>query len=482
MHPANTVIILSDEHNRDIAGCYGDPVAKTPNLDGLAAGGVRFTAAYTNSPVCVPARASFATGRYPHQIRSWDSVSPHDGSVKGWGARLLDTGHDVVSIGKLHFRSSDDPNGFSQELVPMHVHNGTGWLSSLLRNPPALLPSVEEMALDIGAGETRYTHYDREVTRLACEWLAGAAQNPTDKPWVLYIGLVAPHFPLIAPEEYYHLYDGADIPPPRQYAEAERPRHPVLDAMRKASDYDAAFDPEKVAIARQAYYGLCSFMDDNVGKVLGALRASGLDQSTRVIYSSDHGDNIGNRGFWGKSLMYEDSVAVPLIMQGPGLPRGRVCETPVSLVDLHPTLMDFAGEPQHVEDDDLPGTSLAEIADRPDTDRTVFSEYHDWCSITGMFMIRVGDWKLVKYPGFRSQLFNLADDPNETIDLVSNSEHQDVVERLESELDKIADIGELNAQAFADQEKKIRFYGGRDAILATEEQGYTPPPQTGGGV
>ena len=140
MHPTNTVIIFSDEHNRDIAGCYGDKVARTPHLDRLARNGALFSNAYTNSPVCVPARASFATGRYPHQIGAWDSVSPYDGSVDGWGARLSSAGHEVVSIGKLHFRSTEDPNGFSREILPMHVHNGVGWLSSLLRNPPVPPP------------------------------------------------------------------------------------------------------------------------------------------------------------------------------------------------------------------------------------------------------------------------------------------------------------------------------------------------------
>ena len=321
MRPTNTVIILSDEHNRDIAGCYGDNVARTPNLDRLARDGVRFSNAYTNSPVCVPARASFATGRYPHQIGAWDSATPYDGTVKGWGARLLAAGHEVVSVGKLHFRCTEDDNGFSREIVPMHVHNGVGWVSSLLRAPPAPLATARELATDIGAGETAYTRYDREVTNLACEWITEVAGRTHEKPWVLYVGLVAPHFPLVAPESFFHLYDD-DIPPPRQYAEAERPRHPVLDALRAASDYDAGFDVEKVRIARQAYYGLCSFMDDNVGRIVRAICETGQEETTRFIYSSDHGDNIGNRGLWGKSVMYEDSVAIPLIAKGPDLPAG----------------------------------------------------------------------------------------------------------------------------------------------------------------
>ncbi len=476
MQPSNTVIIFSDEHNRDVAGCYGDEVAITPNLDRLAQRGTVFSRAYTNSPVCVPARASFATGRYPHQIGAWDSVSPHDGSVKGWGAQLLAEGHEVVSIGKLHFRSSADDNGFSQEILPMHVHKGVGWLSSLLRDPPAPLEASKDLARDIGAGETVYTRYDRDVTQRACDWLAQAATQEHDKPWVLYVGLVAPHFPLVAPEAFFHLYDDRAIPPPRQYAEGERPRHPVLDALRLASDYDEGFDAEKVRIARQAYYGLCTFMDDNLGKIIKALADIGQSETTRVVYSSDHGDNIGHRGLWGKSVMYEDSVAVPLIVAGPDVPAGTVSRTPVSLVDLHPTILDFAGAARRPEDANLPGSSLMEVIQDPNENRPVFSEYHDWSAITGMFMLRKGDWKIVRYPGYPSQLFNMKNDPHERVDLGASPDHLGIRAEMEAALAKVVDVDAVNAQAFADQAVKIEQHGGRAAILRAEDLGYTRPP------
>ena len=477
MHSTNTVVILSDEHNRYITGCYGDKIVSTPHLDRLAGDGTRFNNAYTNSPVCVPARASFATGRYPHQIGAWDSVSPYDGSVKGWGSRLLDAGHEVVSIGKLHYRSTQDNNGFSREINPIHVYKGVGWLSSLLRNPPSPIYS-EDMAISIGSGETDYSRYDREVTRLACDWINSAAGHKHQKPWVLYIGIVSPHFPLIAPDEFYHMYDDADIPPPRQYSESNRPHHPVLDALVASSDYDRGFDENKVRIARQAYYGLCSFMDDNVGKIIRAIEQSGQEKTTRIIYSSDHGDNIGNRGLWGKSVMYEDSVAIPLIIKGPGLPRNQSVDTPVSLVDLHPTIMAFAGESQHMDDQDLPGTSLMNVIANPNPNRPVFSEYHDWGSITGMFMLRKGDWKIVCYPGYEPQLFNLNHDPFEQHDLAIGGDYHNVIKDMREELYRIVDIDAVNRQAFADQAIKIEQFGGREEILKAEDLGYTPPPAT----
>ena len=477
MRATNTIFILSDEHNRDVVGCSGDPVVKTPNLDAMAANGVRFSNAYTNSPVCVPARASLATGRYPHQIGAWDSTMPHDGATKGWAARLVDAGHEVVSIGKLHYRRTEDPNGFSREIVPMHVHNGTGWLTSLLRTPPVMLAGADDMAASIGVGETRYTAYDRKVTRLACDWIAEAAARDHAKPWVLYVGLVAPHFPLIAPQAFHDLYAEDDIPPPRQYAEAERPRHPVLDAMRKWSNYDDYFNDEKVRIARHAYYGLCSFLDDNIGQILQAVSDAGLEEETRIVYTSDHGDNIGHRGLWGKSVMYEDAVALPLLMTGPDLPKGKVVDTPVSLVDMHPTLTAFSGLPRHPDDDDLPGANLVRFCADPDKDRPIFSEYHDWSSITGMFMMRRGPWKLVEYPGYAPQLFNLVDDPHERHDLADNPAHGQVLKDMRSAMAIVGDVDAINARAFADQNAKIEQLGGRTAIQRAPEQAYTPPPQ-----
>ena len=411
MQPTNTIVILSDEHNRDVLGCYGDPVAKTPAFDRLAARGTRFANAYCNSPVCVPSRASFATGRYPHEIHAWDSTMAYAGNPKGWAHRLRDQGHVVTSIGKLHYRSAQDDNGFTRELAPMYVHNGTGWLSSLLREPPTALVGAEGMAGQIGPGETDYTQYDRDITRMTCDWIKTTGTEPRDKPWVLYAGLVAPHFPLIAPEEFYALYDGIDIPGPRQYAEEDRPRHPVLDVLRRTSNYDDSFDAEKVRIARQAYYGLVSFLDHNIGCILDALEQAGLTDTTRVIYSTDHGDNLGHRGLWGKSVMYDDAAALPLIAAGPGIPAGLTVETPVSLVDIHPTLLEFAGVLPHPDDNGLPGESLADRFAKPDADRAVFSEYHDWSSITGMFMLRTRDWKIVRYPGYDDQLFDMRTRP-----------------------------------------------------------------------
>jgi choline-sulfatase len=192
----------------------------------------------------------------------------------------------------------------------------------------------------------------------------------------------------------------------------------VLRKLRDVQNYEDYFrDEGHVRTAIAAYYGMVSFLDDNIGGILNTLHETGLDDETLVVYSSDHGDNLGTRTFWGKSNMYEESVGVPLILNGPGIPVGRRIATPVSLIDAYPTIVEAVGEPSTAADQALPGTSLLRLLDGKNTDRTVFSEYHAVGSLTGIFMVRFGRYKYVHYEGYRPQLFDVAADPMETRDL-----------------------------------------------------------------
>src|SRR5262245_23439078 len=199
MTPANLLFILCDEHNPRVLGCNGHPVIKTPNLDRLAASGVRFTDAYTNCPICVPARASLATGRYVHQIRFWDNAIAYDGSVPSWGHRLMAQGYRVTSIGKLHYTGSEPKrNGFDEEIMPMHIADGLGDLSGLIRDEILVRTGDRRMARESGPGDSTYQKYDRDIANAACSWIAAAAKNSGNKPFVLYVGFVCPHPPFFA--------------------------------------------------------------------------------------------------------------------------------------------------------------------------------------------------------------------------------------------------------------------------------------------
>ncbi|MGE0259202.1 MAG: sulfatase-like hydrolase/transferase [Alphaproteobacteria bacterium] len=479
MQPANLLFILSDEHNKRVLGCAGHPMIRTPNLDRLAASGVRFSDAYTNSPICVPARAALATGRYVHQIRFWDNGIPYDGSVPSWGHRLKEAGHEAVSIGKLHYRSGDDDNGFTEEVMPLHVVDGIGDPLGWLRDPLPERRAALRLANDAGRGDSTYQQYDDRITAAAIDWLKAKARSRGEKPWVLFVSLVCPHFPLIARPEWYDLYPEDKVPLPALYETADRqPDHPYIAAIRNCQVYDRSFDAVKLRRALAAYFGLVSFVDDNVGKLMGALQATGLAETTRVLYSSDHGDNLGTRRLWGKSTMYEEAAGVPMILAGPGVPQGFVCREPVSLVDAFPTVVAGAGLAPHPDDRDLPGDSLFEVARGTARRRTILSEYHATGAATGAFMIRKGPYKFVYYVGMPPQLFDLESDPQETRDLAREDGHRGLVADCESALRRVVDPEVADALAKADQRARIAAFGGRDAILQRGSFGYSPAPGT----
>ena len=474
--PHNVLFICSDQHWRDVAGCYGHPLVQTPNIDRLAARGTTFTNAYCAAPICVSTRASMQTGRWVHQLGTWSSAEPYDGSVTGWGHRLCEAGRECVSIGKLHFRSSEDNNGFSQEIIPVHILNGIGFTSSMVRDRVEPYSANEDFANDIGRGESRYTKYDRKVCDLTCDWLRDEAPS-LDQPWTLFTSFVAPHHPIVAPAEFYDLYDRNDVDMPRLRSAAERPDHPVLDTLLKVWDYDEHFrDDEHIRETRLSYYGYVSFLDHNIGKVLMALEESGQTQDTLVIYTSDHGEMLGNHGMWAKMNMYEESSAIPLIAAGPGMPQAARTDVPASHVDLHQTILKAHDLEATDADRGLSGIALQDLCLGGHEERGVLSEYHETGAITGMFMLRWRNWKYIAYPGYPTQLFDLANDPIEAHDLARDSAYADTLKACDAKLRDIADPDEVNARCFADQARKISALGGREAALDDGTHAYTPMP------
>lgn len=477
MQNSNLLIILSDQHNPRVMGCAGHPLVKTPNLDQLAARGTRFSSAYTNCPICVPARASLATGRYAHQTRFWDNAIAYDGSVPTWGHRLMAHGHRVVSVGKLHYISSNPArNGFSEEILPMHLADGDGDIVGLIRDELIVRKGAAKLGPEAGPGESHYTAYDRAIADEARKWLQNAS-GADGKPWVLYVGFVCPHPPLIAPREFFDMYANADIPMPEMYAESERPRHPYIEYMRSGRPYDEGFTgPDMVKRALAAYFGSVSFLDHNVGRVLDALEAAGLSDSTRVIYGSDHGENLGARGLWAKSTLFEESAGIPLIMAGPDVPEHRVIKEPVSLVDVFPTVLECVGVERAKEDADLPGMSLLKAAQGKLPKRTVLSEYHAVASPSGSFMIRRGRFKYIYYCGYAPMLFDLEHDPCERHDLSPLPEYRDELAACEAQLRAIVDPEAIDRLAHADQRELVERLGGKGAIMQRGAVRHSPPP------
>jgi choline-sulfatase len=471
----NVLILMSDEHTRSVMGAYGNPLAHTPTLDGLARRGQRFDNAYTPSPICIPARASFATGTHVFEHRCWSSAEPYYGQQQSWMHRLRDQGHEVTSIGKLHYRAADDDCGFSESLLPMYLaNNGRGWPQGLQRKPMADFPDAVELATELGPGETSYTQYDRDITAAAVDWLQKRSAQDTDKPWVLFVSFICPHFPLSAPQPFFDLYRDVELPRPYDRDAGTRLRHPVIDAMRGFWNYAEYFDADSERLGLQNYYGLCSFLDDNVSQVLDALDSNGQAGNTQIVYTTDHGDMIGNHGIWGKCFMYEDSVGIPLTLTGPGIDAG-VNPTPVSLVDLASTIEQAVGATPAAAVKEWQGRPLQDFIARADSERPLLSEYHDGGSPCGCYMLRRGRWKLVFFSeGNAPLLFDLERDPREMTNLADDSAHASILSGLIAQFCEILDPEEVNRQAFADQAQMIERLGGMDAILAMPSFNHTP--------
>jgi len=477
MQPTNLVFIMADEHNASFLGCAGHPMVKTPNLDALAASGTRFTNAYTPSPLCVPARASMATGRYVHDIGYWDGAIAYDGKVPGWQHRLQKSDHRVVSIGKLHYRDDTVPAGFDEQIEAMHLLDGVGDVYGLLREAMPPKTACKRLADELGRGDSNYLRYDRRIAEHACSWLEDAASRTEERPWALFVSYASPHYPLIAPPEFYDLYDPDKVSVPPVVGPDDPSLHPWIRGIRKAWPYDDYMDDEKRRIAVAAYLGMCSFMDANVGRVVDTIAKTGLANRTHIIYASDHGECLGNRGLWGKMTMYQDAAAIPMMVAGPDISAGKICATPVSLLDIYPTVLDCVGEDATEDEKSFPGQSLIATANAADNDdRLAFSEYHGAGAAGAAYMIRKGKYKYIHYVGHAPELFDIEADPDEIKNLAGDKAFAGTLAEYEALLRSTVDPEGADQNARDDQTVFLKRYGGMDAVLKRGSYAGTPAP------
>ena len=477
MKNRNVLIVMVDEMAAKAVGCYGNKVVKTPNIDQLAASGVRFTNAYATSPICIPARAAFATGRYPHQTGYWDNVFAYDGRVRGWGHRLQETGHRFTVLGKLHYEGEDYDTGIDEQILPMHVYGG-GDIFGLERESPPKRPQSASVAAEVASGHSQYTRYDEKITALTEEWFATRAKDQGDKTWVCFTSFSTPHFPLTVPQEHIDRYELADIALPGKELNTRDRLRDWWKLFTHGYNFDEHFeDDEHRRRGLLHYYALCTFVDENVGKVIAALEASGQAENTTILFLSDHGDNMSARGLWGKSTMYEESANVPMILVDRDQPGGGVCDTPVSLIDFYHTVLDAVGVEMSEEERALPGKSLLQIAAEPyDAGRQVFCEYHASCAPTGLMMLRQGRYKYIHYTAHGAEMFDLEADPEEVTNLADDPAHAELRARFERDLRALVDPEDVDRRAKAAQRARLAELGGLETIVALGGVTHTPPP------
>jgi choline-sulfatase len=434
----NFLIIMSDQHAPDTIGGMGHPAVKTPALDQLMATGVSFRNAYCCYPMCTPSRASFMTGQLTPEHGVWELGTPLRSDMPTWAHVLRQAGYTTSISGRMHFVGHDRMHGFerlahpdiSETLIP----SAYGDWDKPQGDDHVMLAALKNAGPT--QEPTRAEQFDGAVTEAAIEELSFLNSDDSDRPWALTVGLYLPHFQYVISQEYYDRYEGVDIPMPRMPPDGQTYEDMVpaqLENNRKwlGLTTDGASEDE-VRMARRCYYGMITCMDEQIGRLISHLSQVGAADNTWVIYLSDHGDNMGEHGFWSKLNFYEDSVRVPLIIAPPACANpGAECETPVSLVDWMSTVLDLTGQEQVFEE--MPGRSLLPLIENPAqqwTERTVLSDYACDGTRVPMRMIRRGRWKAWFALDLPPLLFDLEADPHEWNDLSREDSARPILEEL----------------------------------------------------
>ena len=423
----NVLLLVSDQHTPGVMGCAGDPLIRTPNLDALAERGTRFDSAYCAAPLCVPSRMTMLAGRHCSEIDVWTNSCYLDSDTPTFAHALGAAGYETVLCGRMHFVGPDQRHGFHSRIMgdtSSHTHPGAG--PRILPQPLLRATGQNHDAVAVaGPGRTAYQAYDEAVLERARRWLERRAESDDERPFLLTAGFVLPHCPFVARRDLYeYYYERIEVPEvPEGYFES---LHPAMKAWREARGITDLTE-EQIRRARAGYYGLVEHFDEVIGGMLQALEDSGLGDDTIVVYVSDHGESAGRNGLWWKSQFYDHGVGVPMMMAGPGIPRGERDEV-VSLLDLAPTLSELAGAP------DVPrgsGQSLLPLMrgelSAPWRDEALA----EMVSPLAIYpfpgrMIRRGPWKLIHYDDHDPMLFNLEEDPDEFEDRSADPECRDV--------------------------------------------------------
>ena len=426
----NILVIMSDEHGPMFSGTYGHPIVETPSMDRLADDGTTFENGYCNSPLCTPSRLSFMTGKFVSHCQGWDNATPLDVGRITWPWLLKTKGYDTVLNGKMHMAGPRPLNGFDRQLThdphAATAHPVVKWQDELPAGE-APWPSV----LEAGPGRSKVIDHDDMVEEAAHEYMRDPERE--EKPWAMVCGFISPHFPLIVPEPYFSKYypDNTDLPnnPPGHLENLP----PAARRMQTYTGTGGPYTDEQLRKARAAYYGMISFMDDKIGRLLDTLDETGQREDTIVIYTSDHGEMAGEHGLWRKMNFYEQAARVPLQISWPGhLPEGRRELGAASNVDLVATVLELVGiDPTEwdMDGDSLVGYLNGETEEWKDE---VICEHLAHGTDGPRIMVRQGRWKLSYThrdpPEF--ELYDLESDPGEFEDLSDNPEVREVKERL----------------------------------------------------
>jgi choline-sulfatase len=456
----NFLFVMADQMAGPALPFHGHPVVRAPNLTRLAEAGVVFDSAYCNSPLCAPSRASMVTGQLPSRIGAYDNAAEFPASVPTFGHYLRALGYHTCLFGKMHFVGPDQLHGFEERLTTDIYPADFGWTPDWKR--PEHRPSwYHNMLSVVQAGTCRTSNqldFDEEVAFHAVRKIYELAREGNNQPFCLFVSFTHPHDPFAITQEYWDRYypgeiDLPAVPPiPFEQLDPHSQRLYHVCDLGRYRQTDA-----RVRNARHAYYGAISYVDDKVGQLLRALEATGLLDKTIVLFTSDHGEMLGERGLWYKMNFFEWSATVPLIIYAPGRFAPRRVSRLVSLVDILPTLVDLATGDQGSDlADTVDGRSLVPLLYGDDSEwpDTVVSEILCEGAVAPCFMIRRGHYKYVYSEADPDQLYDLETDPNEMHNLAGRPEHGELQRTFRDEVMARWDPQAIRQEVLASQRRR----------------------------
>jgi choline-sulfatase len=472
------LVVMADQLAPAALPFHGDPVTRAPAMSELADRGVVFDAAYTGSPLCAPARAALLTGRLPSGTGAYDNAAGFASDVPTFAHYLRRAGYRTALAGKMHFCGPDQLHGFERRLTTDIYPADYGWTPDWTR--PEYRPHwYHDMSSVVDAGpcvRSNQLDYDEEVGLAAEQALYDHVRSDDERPLCLVASFTHPHDPYTISQPWWDLYDGVDIPMPAfGYDDAVATAHERRLRQVCAMD-DIEVTHEHVRAALRAYRGAISYVDQQVARLLDALRSTGRLEDTVVVLTSDHGDMLGERGLWYKMCFFEGAARVPLVIAAPDRFAPARVAAPVSTLDLLPTLVAVAnnGDGSDVVGQ-IDGRSLYPMLAGDSVDRgDVVAEYLAEGAIAPMVMIRRGDLKLVHSPADPDQLYDLSADPLERWNLASEPGHASPLAQLRGEVAARWNLSELDHRVRESQRRRTTIV---EALARGESVSwdYAPP-------
>jgi choline-sulfatase len=433
----------------------------TPNFRALAARSRRFANTYTASPLCAPARASFMSGQLPRRTRVYDNAAEFASDIPTYAHHLRRAGYQTSLSGKMHFVGPDQLHGFEERLTTDIYPADFGWTPDYRRADERIDWWYHNMGSVTGAGVGEITNqleYDDEVAYHAVRKIYDLGRGLDERPWMLTVSFTHPHDPYVARRKYWDLYENCEHLDPAVPALAYEAHDPHSRRILDASDWRSyRITDDQVRRARRGYFANISYVDDKIGEVLTALGATRQTGDTAILFLSDHGDMLGERGLWFKMNFFEGSVRVPLMIAAPDLPPARI-DAPVSTLDVLPTLAEIAGIDLA---DILPwtdGESLIGFTPGASRVTPVRMEYAAEASRTPMVALRLGKWKYIQCDADPPLLFDLEADSHELRNLTVDPAHAEVAGRFAAEIVAFWDMAAYDAEVRQSQARRHIVY------------------------